>query len=263
MMSDLVALHLVDRIAEDSYRLAPHVKSISPVDLAVHIHGQLSRHVVCRELTAIERDAIVSNDMLDRLVAKTRPASTPSPVVIHQYAMNLKKWLLFSGHLEERGSFLYRPAGKGSQMGLLKARKNRGKKFLGSGTPDALMKLVALLAGGGSDGVPEAQLMKMGLRNAVYDAVALQLVDRTEDRAVRLARSLRDTRDFDQIVRREIIKQPSTAIVAAALRDSPDISNLALGDKLRTGLQQDWRPTSGLRYANGVRRYFEWASRPT
>jgi DNA-binding Xre family transcriptional regulator len=260
VMSDLVALQVVDRIAEDSYRLAPHVKSIMPADLATHIHGQLSRHVVCRELAGIERQAMVTNEILDGLVEKTRPATTPSPVVIHQYAMNLKRWLLFSGHLEERGNFLYRPAGKGSQMGLLKGRKNRGIKFLGTGTPDALLKLLALLAQGNQSGVIEAELIKMGLRNAIYDAVALQLVDRSEDRVLRPVRSLRESVAADQIVRREVLKQPSSAIVAAALRESPNISNLDLGDALRSGLQQDWKPTSGLRYANGVRRYFEWAS---
>ncbi len=261
VMSDLVALQLIDRIAEDSYRLAPHVKSITPLDLAAHIHGQLSRHVVCRELAAIERDAIVTNEILDRLVEKTRPATTPSAVVIHQYAMNLKRWLLFSGHLEERGSFLYRPAGKGTQMGRLKGRNNRGTRFLGAGTPDSLITLLTLLARAIKDGVPEADLMKQGLRNAVYDAVALRLADRTEDRVLRLIRPISDPIDLEQIIRREVLKQPSTAIIAAAVRESPEISNLALGDTLKAGLQQDWKPASGLRYANGVRRYFEWASK--
>jgi hypothetical protein len=145
-------------------------------------------------------------------------------------------------------------------MGLLMGRKNRGVKFLGSGTPDALLMLLAGLVQGGDSGVPEAELIKQGLRNAVYDAIALQLVDRSEDRMLRAVRSLRGPDSMQQLVRREVLKQPSTAIVAAALRETPDIANLDLGEILRTKLQQDWKPTSGLRYANGVRRYFEWAS---
>lgn len=120
--------------------------------------------------------------------------------------------------------------------------------------------LLTRLAKGGEDGVPEANLIRDGLRNAIYDAVALQLVNRSEDRMLRPIRSLRDLGALEQIVRLEILKQPSTAIVAAALRDLPNISNLELGDVLRIGLQQEWKPTSGLRYANGVRRYFEFAS---
>ena len=260
VMSDLVSLQLLDRVAEDSYRLAAHVKSVTPVDLADHIHGQLARHVVCRELALLERDATVTNDTLDRLVEKTRPASAPSAVVIHQYAMNLKRWLLFSGHLEERGSFLYRPAGKGAQIGVLKRRRNRGVKFLGSSTPDALLALLHILNDAGKAGLTEAEVIRRGMRNAIYDAVALQLVNRSEDRRLTIVRFLRDAPEIESMVRREILKQPSTLIVATALQKTPDVPNLTLGETLRSELQQDWKPTSGLRYANGVRRYVEWAS---
>ncbi len=173
VMSDLVALQVLDRVAEDSYRLGAHIKSTSPADLADHIHAQLVRHVVCRDLSLIDRDAMVSHDTLDTLVEKTRPATTLSTQVIHQYAMNLKRWLLFSGHLEERGAFLYRPVGKGAQMGILKGRRNREARFLGSSTPEALLKLLKNLREAGKLGVTEAELVQRGMRNAIYDAVAL------------------------------------------------------------------------------------------
>jgi hypothetical protein len=64
---------------------------------------------VCRDLSLIERDSIITNEDLEKIVEKTRPATTLSAVAIHQYAMNLKRWLLFAGHLEERGALLYRP----------------------------------------------------------------------------------------------------------------------------------------------------------
>ena len=51
-MSDLVALQVLDRIAEDSYQLASHIRSTSPAELAEHIHTQLARHVICRELSS-------------------------------------------------------------------------------------------------------------------------------------------------------------------------------------------------------------------
>jgi hypothetical protein len=261
VMSDLVALQVLDRVAEDSYRLAAHVKSVAAADLADHIHGQLARHVVSRELALMDRDAPVTNDTLDRLVEKTRPASAPSAGVIHQYAMNLKRWLLFSGHLEERGTFLYRPAGKGAQMGVLKGRRNRGAKFLGNSTPDALLELLRMLNNAGKAGLKEADLAEQGMRNAIYDAVALQLINRFEDRKVTITRSLRDAPEIEPLVRKEILRQPSTLIIATALQKTPDLPNLALGEELRLGLHQDWKPTSGLRYANGVRRYFEWASK--
>ena len=45
--------------------------------------------------------------------------------------MNLRRWLLFSGHLEERGAFLYRPNGRGAQMGVVKGRRTKAIRFLG------------------------------------------------------------------------------------------------------------------------------------
>lgn len=100
VMSDLVALQLVDRVADDSYMLAPHVKSTAPVDLAVHIQGQFSRHVVCRELAEYERGTPIKPEILDAIVRKMKPPGCRlSDGVVHQYGLNLKRWLLFCGHL--------------------------------------------------------------------------------------------------------------------------------------------------------------------
>lgn len=263
VMSDLVALQVLDRIAEDSYRLASHIKSTSPAELAEHIHTQLARHVICRELALVDRDSIVTNEDLANLVEKTRPATRLSTQVIHQYAMNLKRWLLFSGHLEERGAFLYRPIGRGAQMGVVKGRRTKAIRFLGSATPDSLMGLLKHLWAVRKSGASEADLLQRGMRNAIYDAVALQLVNRSEDRNISLARHLREHGGLEGIAKREILRQQGTLIVAAALSDFPGITNSALGDVLRSELKQDWKPTSALRYANGIKRYFEWASQTT
>ena len=108
--------------------------------------------------------------------------------------------------------------------------------------------------------MPEGDLIKHGMRNAIYDAIALEIVDRSEDRLLRPNHLSEDLKELEQIVRREVLKQPSTIIVEGALQKSPDISNFELGEELNNGLQQDWKPTSGLRYANGIRRYLKWAS---
>ncbi len=263
VMSDLVALQLVDRIGEDSYRLASHIKSTTHSDLAEHIHTQLARHVVCRELSLFERDSLISNDDLDKMVEKTRPATTLSQVVIHQYAMNLKRWLLFSGHLEERGAHLYRPAVKGAQAGVLKGRRDRSMKFLAASSPENLISFLQELWKQRTSGVAEAELLKMGMRNAIYDAVALQLVNRSEERLIFLARHLREPSDFEGAAVREVLRQEGVLVIAAALRGSAKASNAELGEHLSTELKMDWKPASSLRYANGLRRYYEWASQRT
>jgi hypothetical protein len=260
VMSDLVALQIVDRVADDSYRLASHIKVTAPLDLAGHIHTQLARHVVCRELALMDRDSIIGHDTLDKIVEKTRPATTLSEQVVHQYAMNLKRWLLFSGHLEERGAFLYRPIGRGAQMGVVRGPRNKTVKFLGCATPDSLVALLKYLWTVRKSGACEGELVQRGMRNAMYDAVALQLVNRSQDRKATLAAHLREPKAFESAIKREILRQQGIVIVAAALQNTPDITNLALGEVLRSGLKQDWKPTSALRYANGIKRYYEWTS---
>jgi hypothetical protein len=260
-MSDLVALQIFERIGEDSYRLAGHIKSTSHPDLAEHIYTQLARHVVCRELSLIERDSIITNVDLERILEKTRPATTLSAVAIHQYAMNLKRWLLFAGHLEERGTLLYRPVLKGAQAGVIKGSRNRSIKFLAASGPGALIGLLDELWKYQPSGLAEADLRKRGMRNAIYDAVALQLVNRSEDRMVSLARHLREPGEFEAIITREVLRQETVLVIAAALRISMKASTAELGENLNTELKMNWKPSSSLRYANGLRRYYEWASK--
>ena len=97
-------------------------------------------------------------------------------------------------------------------------------------------------------------------KHAVYDAAALQLVNRSEDRVISLAGHVRDQRTLEDLAKREVMRQQGTLIVAEAMRAKPDITNASLGDHLKAELKQDWKPASALRYANGIKRYFEWTS---
>jgi hypothetical protein len=148
-------------------------------------------------------------------------------------------------------------------MGVVKGRRTKAIRFLGSATPDSLMGLLKHLWAARKSGASEGDLLQRGMRNAIYDAVALQLVNRSEDRNISLARHLRDQGGLEATAKREVLRQQGTLIVAAALRDFPGITNSALGGVLRSELKQDWKPSSALRYANGIKRYFEWASQAT
>ena len=98
------------------------------------------------------------------------------------------------------------------------------------------------------------------MRNAIYDAVALQLVNRSEERLIFLARHLRELSDFETVAVREVLRQEGVLVIAAALRGSAKASNAELGEHLNAELKMSWKPASSLRYANGLRRYYEWAS---
>jgi len=222
------------------------------------MHAQLARHIVCRELASYDRDTVISVDDLEAIVRKMRPDTRLSDGVVHQYAMNLKRWLLFAGHLEERGALVYRAVGRGAQMGVILGRRSKALRFLGSETPDALLDLLRRVSRNGR-GVPEQRMHEEGLRNALYDALALQMVVRGENRSISLAGQLGRPDVLQAVVKRTVLLQPSTQIVATARKQTPDITNAALGDTLRTQLKEDWKPTSGLRYAAGLKRFYVWA----
>jgi hypothetical protein len=259
LMSDLIALQLVDRVADDRYVLAQHVKSTSLQDLATHIQGQFSRHVVCRELSGFERGTPIKPEVLDNIVRKMKPPGAKlSDGVVHQYGMNLKRWLLFSGHLEERAGLLYRPLTRGSQMGILTSRRTKRKRFLGSGTSEALGLLLRAVVGQ-KTGVPLSDLVSQGLRNAIYDALSLGLMDKTDDHRIYLLTNSTSSKAIEDQAKRAILREDAVKVVAGALQEDPEISNAALGERLKGALHTDWKPASSLRYANGIKGYYTWA----
>lgn len=257
VMSDLVALQIVDRVAEDQYKLAQHIKSTSPADLAEIVHGQLARHVVCRELAAYDRDAPIDVDDLEEIVRKMKSGIKLSDRVVHQYAMSLRRWLLFAGHLEERDSRLYRPAFRGAQMGQIESRRSRSLRFLGCGTPDSVVSLLRRVLRH-KQGVHEGKLVADGFRNALYDAHALGLVERNKEKRICLTESFQDIDTAIEMVKIAVLNQHPVQLVAAALSSDPAMTSTHLGEKLRVGLQENWKPSSAVRYANGLRRYLNW-----
>lgn len=258
VLSDLVALQIVDRVGEDQYKLATHVKSTDAHDIAELVHGQLARHVVCRELAVYDRNERIGMEALEAIVRTMKPGGGLSEKVVHQYAGNLKRWLLFAGHLEERQGYMYRPMSIGLQKGLLSHRRGGASKFLGGGTPEGLVQLLQRLMST-RRAIRESVLLQQGLRNALYDAKALQLVERRSNETVVLSVSFQDLEALLSVAKQTIIAQRSTQVIASALAQQPDMSIAELGEELRSELQAGWKSTSARRYANGIRTYLVWA----
>jgi len=259
LMSDLVALQLVDRVAEDSYKVAPHLTSVAPMSIAEHMHRQFARHAMCRELARYDRETLFRIEELEGIVRKIRASETRlSDKVVHQYAMTLRRWLLFSGHIEQRDRLLCRPSGRGASLGVMTSKRTRKKVFLGSGTADALFRLVILVSTKPS-GIPEDEIIRAGSRNSLYDALALGLVSRSEDKRVNLTSVTTDPKILLGQIKMAILTTKAVQIVAAALVERPAMSNSELGEKLRMDLNETWKRASAVRYANGVRGFYTWA----
>lgn len=263
LMSDLVALQLVDRVAEDSYKVASHLTSVAPISVAEHMHRQFARHAVCRELARYDRDTPFRTEELEGIVRKIRASETRlSDRVVHQYAMTLRRWLLFSGHIEQRGQLLCRPSGRGASMGVLTSKRTRKTVFLGCSTPDALFRLVGSVVAK-PDGIPETEIIAAGSRNPLYDALALELVTRSDDKRIYAMSAAADPKLLLQQIKAAILATAAVQIIAGAIAERPAVSNPDLGEKLRTALHATWKSASAVRNANGVRRFYSWAQTET
>jgi hypothetical protein len=263
LMSDLVALQLVDRVAEDSYKVATHLTSVTPMSVAEHMHRQFARHAVCRELARYDRDTPFRSEELEGIVRKIRASETRlSDRVVHQYAMTLRRWLLFSGHIEQRGQLLCRPSGRGTSMGVLTSKRTRKAVFFGYSTPDTLLRLVGSIAAK-PGGLPEDEIIAAGSRNSLYDAFALKLVTRSDDKRIYATSAVTDPSLLLQQIKSAILATEVVQIVAAAIGERPAVSNADLGEKLRAALHATWKPASSVRYANGVRGFYNWAQTNT
>lgn len=260
VLSDLIALQLVDRIDDDQYILAPHVTSTDPIRVGEHVHGQFARHVVCRELAKLDRDTPIPSRELDAIVKRSKPSDNElTEDTIHQQANNLRRWLVFAGHLEERGPHVYRPHGaRGSQLGVIRSHRSKQKQFLGSGTSDAMTRLLGRLHAA-KQGVAETELVKDGLRNAVYDALALELGDRLPDGRIALRKRHLDLKTLTDAAKAAVRVQPVIRLIADAIDTDEGISNATLGERIKAALQSDWKPASALRYANRLRGFYTWA----
>ena len=154
---------------------------------------------------------------------------------------------------------LYRPVSRGAQMGILTSKRSKRMKFLGSATSEALMSLFKALACQ-KLGVSLPELVAQGLRNAVYDALALGLAEKTDDNRVYLLARQTNSNGFEVVAKRAVLKAEAVRIVADALEEDPDISNATLGERLKAALHTNWKPASSRRYANGVKGYYMWAT---
>jgi len=237
--------------------------SVTPMSVAEHMHRQFARHAVCRELARYDRDTPFRSEELEGIVRKIRASETRlSDRVVHQYAMTLRRWLLFSGHIEQRGQLLCRPSGRGTSMGVLTSKRTRKAVFFGYSTPDTLLRLVGSIAAK-PGGLPEDEIIAAGSRNSLYDAFALKLVTRSDDKRIYATSAVTDPSLLLQQIKSAILATEVVQIVAAAIGERPAVSNADLGEKLRAALHATWKPASSVRYANGVRGFYNWAQTNT
>jgi hypothetical protein len=242
LLSDLVALQLVDRVAEDLYRPATHLETISLGVVADHARRQLQRHVVVQRIERDwERGTEKTHEEWIAFFDTAQPRTAQwSAQTLRFYGANLRRWLVFSGLLDERGQRLTHPLSTGGRMGIVQSRRSAGGVFLGSSTPRAVLRLLRVVNSQAKDTTQEA-LARSGLRNAVTDALALGLVSRDDDGRVVPGRHFESELDMSKALEAAILCQDTiSALIPYWERRWSDA---VVGDHLRQILRSNhWKP---------------------
>lgn len=224
-----------------------------------HVNGQLKRHIVVRELSAKwERGRNVDAIGWDQFFAEAQPrTSSFSQKTLHSYATNLRKWLVFAGLLEEEGKYLSRPIDIGKQAGHFVAIGRKPSSFLGTTSPQSLLRLLVKLTT--TNGyLTRAELIAQGLRNATLDASSLDLITVSRDGKIAIKHQAASEEELIQYLKNTILEQECIRIIAKAYEEN--IEDMAeIGQRIKAHLGAAWKPTSTRRYSNGLKRYFQWA----
>lgn len=256
LIMDLVALQVVDRLPDDLYQLAEHIRDTAPLSIAAFAQRQLERHVAYRAVAKrFEKGQPFTSEEWEEAFRRSHPNYLAfSARTSKQYATSLRSWLVFAGLLEQAGAVLRRPQHEGAQKGILGSTRNSAQGFHGGSTPDQLLRLLAVV-GRSSRGASCKSLNAAGFRNAVVDANALGLTTRTRG-AVLLASVARPSA-MEQAVRKAVLVQPAIVALRKVLRAG--MTDREVGVALAGALGVEWKPASAQRVASGLRRFLEWA----
>jgi len=259
VISDMIALQLVERTTDERYGLNTRLKDFSVLAVAEHAQKLFLRHVVFRETLAWERGAFVTADEWQQLIQNVQPGSAEwSPATLRQYAASLRSWLAFVGLLETSGARVSRPRGIGRQMGVIHPSRVKSALFLGTSTPEASLRLLELLQANPL-GVPRSDLVADGFRNAVSDCVALGLVARSEDGRVYATERFPSPNAMGDLLAETILEQQVVRMTRSYIERGVD-SDLTIGLGLKDYLRTNWKDDSARRYAGGLRRFLVWAT---
>lgn len=267
ILSDLVALQLVEVTIHGkdygTYKVASHLPNLEILTIAKHAQGQLKRHIVVRELSEQwERDHPMNAEAWYNLFAEAHPRTVSyTTQTVHAYANSFRDWLLFAGVLERRANQLFRPLGNGRQMGISTESRTVVGVFLGTSAPETLIQLLKTLQ---ESEIPMKRpvLEKQGLRNAITDSLVLGVTNTTKDGELSLSEDCQSLSELTDYVKSVVLKQETVKLVADFMLQGVNDAT-ELGKLLAAEVGASWKPASALRYGNGVRKYYKWATEQT
>jgi len=253
IITDLQNLAAAGKDERGRHRLLSEVTAETLPD---RIRAQFREHVLYEEISrAADGDRKLSREKALELVRRVYSKINVKSQTRDNYLPRILSWLEFAGLVETDGRSIevMEASRSGEGFGRVSGRigRRKAKVFLGAATPEASLRLLGLIRK--PEGLSRDQLLDMGLRNAATDLVALGLAEwRSDDCQATASGAAGGERES---LASAALNSHTLRIIDEVLTASPSISRKNLGLELSDRLERDWKPSSALRYANGLCRY--------
>lgn len=254
VLTDLFALQLIDGTGQGNYSVSSHVDPSDNLQIANVVMTQLRRHIVYKGLISKYQpgDSFTYEDWYKLFSNFQTGISNYSRETLRQYANSLRRWLEYAGLLEHQGKFLARPLKEGESAGNLGSIQSKSRVFLAATGPRKLMELVMKL----NRGKTSINLLeKAGLRNAIYDANALNIIKKNYNRNIQLDLDTQPFHEIENIVKERVLKQNSIRIIA----EYEHLEIPSIAEHLMKRFGREWTQSSQKRIVRALKVYYRWA----
>ena len=251
IITDLQNCALVSRDGAGTYIL---LDGFSKNAIPERLRSQFFGHILYQQLLQNADEAgVLPRERAVEIVRNLYSAADVKPQTRDNYLTRMLPWLEFSGLVESDVATIVVFSGsrKSKRYGVAHGG-NKGTIFLASAPPELAEKLLHMLVEKGP--LSRESINASGLRNSAQDLSFLGLARWT---AAGFAAIIPANTDAVEAFRQAVASTPVFDVLLPVLRDNPGSSRSEIGKLLATALKRDWKPSSAMRFANGLCRYIE------
>lgn len=108
------------RREQDQIVIQPELQSLSSVEIADYLFGQLKEHIVVQKINeTVTIEKLISRQEFQCILEQAYPDNSFKKRTLETYSTRMIQWLIFAGLLEERGKHVVRPLQAGLQKGSI------------------------------------------------------------------------------------------------------------------------------------------------
>jgi hypothetical protein len=251
IITDLQNCAIVSRDEAGTYIL---LDGFSKSSIPERLRSQFSGHILYQQLLQNADEAgVLARDSAIEIVRTLYSAADVKPQTRDNYLTRMLPWLEFSGLVEsDPTTIVVFSGGRKSKRYGVAHGGNKGTVFLASAPPELAENLLHLLVEKGP--LSREFVNASGLRNSAQDLSFLGLARWTTSG---FSAVIPNNTSAIEAFRLAVASTPVFEVLLPVLKNNPGAPRSEIGKLLASALNRDWKPSSALRFANGLCRYIE------